>query len=71
MLIGVLSALRCPNIGSIHLRQVEFTYVAAAPELSGYKDVDFEREMNLATQTQIERYVAIVSWLGLGVPPLH
>lgn len=36
--------------------QVEFTYVAACPELSGYKDVAFEREKNLSTGTQIERY---------------
>ena len=36
--------------------QVEFTYVAACPELSGYKDVDFERDVNLATATQIDRY---------------
>lgn len=36
--------------------QVEFTYVAACPELSGYKDVDFERDVNMATATQIDRY---------------
>jgi len=35
---------------------IEFTYVGASPELSGYKDVDFEREVNLATSTIIERY---------------
>ena len=36
--------------------EIEFTYVGASPELSGYKDVDFEREINLATSTIIERY---------------
>ena len=41
---------------SDHDGQVEFTYVGAAPELSGYKDVAWEHEVNLATDTQFERY---------------